>query len=111
MNYRPVRIAQAGTNFEHNRDIGIDFSTITTTGDNTDSAWNSKTMHDDLRGVVPYPVAGLVVDGFAIRYALHRQMVMQGDQFLGLGVIRFTGRAEGDGLGIGILLGAIRLRC
>jgi hypothetical protein len=66
-------------------------------------------MHDDLRRTVPYPVTGLVVDGFAIGDPVHRKMVMQRDQFLGLGVIRFTGRAEGDGLGVGIMFGAIRL--
>jgi hypothetical protein len=41
---------------------------------------------------------------------MYYEMIMQGDQFLGLGVIHITGRAESNGLGISVVFGAIRLR-
>ena len=41
---------------------------------------------------------------------MYYEMIMQGDQFLGLGVIHITDRAESNGLGISVVFGAIRLR-
>jgi hypothetical protein len=83
---------------------------VTTAGNHAESTRNGETVHDDLRVVVPDSVAGLVVDLLSAGYSMYYEMIMQGDQFLGLGVIHITGRAESNGLGISVVFGAIRLR-
>ncbi len=103
----PLLVAQPCDDVDEDPALVVPFPVPGARGQDRQPARDGEGLHHGVSFRVPQPVAGFVVEDFAIGLALHHLGVVDRGEELGLGIGDITHGGEGDGFEVGVLLRAV----